>query len=755
MLSPEFLQDFDVDQQEDDGNFHLFIANKTAIVNTSHFAELSQYALSDLHHDDLISIDLSNVTSLTNAEFTQLPFLEELTLNKVEVPDLTNFLLYCKHIAIRNMTLSLISVNALSRNTSLMNLRLINTNVQASNSESSNSPVLPQDFNILETAIDQQYKFTGQIVQLFLQGIPDQDHNNVWWGQFNMNSTVRLKLSNIQEMTLPPAEDLPLLRKIEIGQGVVVKSIPAYIQIHEIIYEDIDDALFLDQESFERWVEYLPEEAAIARSRSKRHLSVTKVIEEWKSKDPSTRKTLDLSGTQLQTSDLALIPLEVADLNLDSNGLHEIDLKFLTNLENLSCEASNCKSLELPQSIKILNVGSNLNLTSIPKLQLLTKLSCSENSSLTAIHFYPNLTSLNLSDMKHLNKESVEIDWQKLIYLNVRNNNLQTLYDLAKMSNLKKLIASNNHLNVLPQMPNLQELDCEQNFLTSLPELPKLSVLICKSNYITQLNNNMPLLVNLIVDHNQLETLPDNVPELIQLSVSHNKIRMLPQSYLALENKLVDFDINYNHISQKLCQTYKKLGEIDESTMLTQIKNTQNLEVNTNIIDKICSNKQDFFTQEELASSDTLVTIITNHKTSSIATCYTVHSLIELWQPLYEQTKRNLKNSENPHSADNEQQQMFEWNRGPILDKPVFKLPHSGDFINKNGYDMITTFSALVMVKIKQSQALGSSFGVSRVHGEKFPLYTLVPINRKELVDLANGKSIGFTPNDEDYLEVE
>lgn len=77
-----------------------------------------------------------------------------------------------------------------------------------------------------------------------------------------------------------------------------------------------------------------------------------------------------------------------------------------------------------------------------------------------------------------------------------------------------------------------------------------------------------------------------------------------------------------------------------------------------------------------------------------------------------------------------EDEMVYEWSRGPILEFPVYKLVYTGKWIDAKtkklmdlGYDTIF----LIGSELKE---IGSSFGVSRLHGAKERVYFGIPIPR-------------------------
>ena len=104
------------------------------------------------------------------------------------------------------------------------------------------------------------------------------------------------------------------------------------------------------------------------------------------------------------------------------------------------------------------------------------------------------------------------------------------------------------------------------------------------------------------------------------------------------------------------------------------------------------------------------------------------------------------------------QSKVYEWGEDhqPIQSKPVFKLPNTGEWIDQHGYNNLRRYNTLVLIK-KGSYPIGSSFGVSQIHGREEILWTLYPIHRKDFI----GKKTPtiamlntFTPQPEDKVSM-
>ena len=103
------------------------------------------------------------------------------------------------------------------------------------------------------------------------------------------------------------------------------------------------------------------------------------------------------------------------------------------------------------------------------------------------------------------------------------------------------------------------------------------------------------------------------------------------------------------------------------------------------------------------------------------------------------------------------QQKIYKWDKGPVLSEPVYKLPHNGIFINKQSMKYLNTFNTFMIMLCEEKCQLGSSFGVSQIHGDIYDMYMLKPINFSKLLKIKNepitvNDIFNFKPTKEDLL---
>jgi antitoxin component YwqK of YwqJK toxin-antitoxin module len=99
---------------------------------------------------------------------------------------------------------------------------------------------------------------------------------------------------------------------------------------------------------------------------------------------------------------------------------------------------------------------------------------------------------------------------------------------------------------------------------------------------------------------------------------------------------------------------------------------------------------------------------------------------------------------------------VFIWERGlgALKYAPVIKLPYSGVWVQST-YNLLTRFNTFILKSIG-NQLIGSSFGVSQLHGATEHVYIAIPINRKQAMNVPDIKDIDetvFVPDEEDYID--
>ena len=148
--------------------------------------------------------------------------------------------------------------------------------------------------------------------------------------------------------------------------------------------------------------------------------------------------------------------------------------------------------------------------------------------------------------------------------LDVSQNELIALPELASLPELRELLLNHNQLGLLPSLAALVELkllEASHNRLAALPEdlgagaAPPLARLGCAHNLLATLPRSlvgMTSLEQIDLSHNKLSALPDGLSALTQLrsvALGHNQLRALPDDLLAhLPPQLEELGLEHNRL---------------------------------------------------------------------------------------------------------------------------------------------------------------------------------------------------------------
>ncbi len=156
-----------------------------------------------------------------------------------------------------------------------------------------------------------------------------------------------------------------------------------------------------------------------------------------------------------------------------------------------------------------------------------------------------------------------------------------------------------------------------------------------------------------------------------------------------------------------------------------------NVKPKGSLLNDKCHNKENIF-GDTLNSKDGLVVIIMPTPNDKyIAYCYEYEELYDIFE---------------------KQNQVYEWNKGPIYNKRVYKEPYSGIWIDETSWNNLRIFNTLYAKPIKKTK-IGSYFGMSHLHGADETIYKLYPINYSKFIyseKITQDDINNFNPTKED-----
>lgn len=449
--------------------------------------------------------------------------------------------------------------------------------------------------------------------------------------------------------------------------------------------------------------------------------NVQDIIKKWIS-NGNIEKTLDLKRKKLTTLEGLGIPANVKSLDVTDNELSSIPSKF-DKLIELLCSKNQLE--EIPSTFnKLIYLYCNDNqLKKLPPtFDKLIFLNCNNNQLKKLPPTYVNILQLFCSN-NQLKEISSKFD--KLTYLNCNYNQLTELP--LTFNKLRTILCWKNQLTEIPsEFVKLTELECPENQLTELSsKFVKLTRLVCSDNQLTELPSTLVELTEFFCRNNQLKEIPSTFNKLTYLDCMNNNLTTLPSTFDKLTtlrcegNPFYSLPEMYRNLVPKL---YRELEEAQSqrgipAQQVAYVENDEEEkededivygipEVESKFLTEKCNNKTDIL-QDVLKTNDGVTAILFRNEYHYVAYCYPYNELKEMW------------NSSND---------VFEWDRGAVRTKPVYKDPYTGRWFDSNSLKIIEKYNTFVAVELGVKK-IGSEFGVSNLHGAEEMLYTLKPIN--------------------------
>lgn len=341
---------------------------------------------------------------------------------------------------------------------------------------------------------------------------------------------------------------------------------------------------------------------------------------------------------------------------------------------------------------------------------------------------------------------------------------------------------SNLQLTNLPgDIPNsVRKLNCSNNLLTELPgNLQSLNELYCFNNRLTKLPENLLNVIDIVCNDNLLENVPINTPLLKNFIAKNNRITELSTEFLNL--KLERVELFNNLISPELCDRYKIINNTLENICTNTSNQTeyfmeQNKILSETLLDipiiidyqsilQINHHEYDKYVEKSLIINSTLETIHNYHvdiekkysgdfkkkikESCSNETDYIMNETIDakhgitvifslkdnysecyLPEQLNDTFKIYESNNMNDEDDDDEgRKQVYEYDteiKKRLDNRPVFKLPYRGVWIDYRSYILLKLFNCFVLREVGL-KSLYSEYGMSRIHGSSEMVYTLDP----------------------------
>ncbi|MBD3211353.1 MAG: leucine-rich repeat protein [Candidatus Lokiarchaeota archaeon] len=244
-------------------------------------------------------------------------------------------------------------------------------------------------------------------------------------------------------------------------------------------------------------------------------------------------KQMDLSNNQIQIIPDSFSQMEsLLHLNLRHNSLSSLPESFGSLRTLKSLDLSHNKLISLPKSFKNLKDLENLKLYGNKFDEIPNEIA--ELSRLIYLE-------IGLNAIKSIEKNLLRMKSLERLGLGGNNLDVDTLYLLEDLRNLKQIELYDNNIEILPnsigELTQVRDLSIHNNQLQDLPET----------------FSQLKLLEHLDISWNNLEVIPREIFDMCSIktiNLSGNKIKTIPKSIKNLKN-LKEIDISFNKIRTK------------------------------------------------------------------------------------------------------------------------------------------------------------------------------------------------------------
>jgi Leucine-rich repeat (LRR) protein len=156
------------------------------------------------------------------------------------------------------------------------------------------------------------------------------------------------------------------------------------------------------------------------------------------------------------------LPKSLIELCCKDNLLEDIQFNNNNKIERLDIRQNKLKNINIPLSIKILDIAQNEIYICINKLPNIEKILCANNQ------------------IKEI------INCPLLTYLDCRSN---PVININNCNKIEHLVCSNTLLNKIPECPNIRTIECFYTKICELPYFEQLYELMCENNQIKKISS--------------------------------------------------------------------------------------------------------------------------------------------------------------------------------------------------------------------------------------------------------------------------
>jgi len=423
---------------------------------------------------------------------------------------------------------------------------------------------------------------------------------------------------------------------------------------------------------------------------------------------------------------------------LDNNKITDIEIVGLTSLESLRANDNKIEriTLENLNLLKTLKLSYNLiNNIKIPVNVIHVELN---NNMLTELPQLNNIKYLNCSENR-IEKVIIENQLGEfpssgniLLTLELSDNDIRVVSGIDKLTALHSLELNNNFLTEFPNISyDLKSLDLDNNNITVFPNLKpyKLHDISINNNLIRHISGDM--LPDTLTTLNYLDNIIDKCPDLdprieVECNLYDNYIDMKNDDYEQQLNTFLDVAITNEEHQKELDERSETEWKRDERSE-TEWKRDEWSETESGYNKPQSKSKRTRTNNVQCANITTILGDDVNNGNTDILILNPVNDKYIIYCYNYTEYFDALKSNK-----------IYEWDVASNSGNPniiYYKEPYIGIFIDRKGYELSKIYNTFIVQKvgIKKVGTISDNW-VSRIHGQEYDIYTLIPIKQRDLV---------------------
>jgi Leucine-rich repeat (LRR) protein len=407
-------------------------------------------------------------------------------------------------------------------------------------------------------------------------------------------------------------------------------------------------------------------------------------------------------------------------------------LSWLKLNNNLISENSFENGISIPVSVKNFEIDNNM-LTELPQLNNIQYLSCNSNriEKINILASYPLIT-LELSD----NDIRVVSGLDKLKFLHSLDLDNNFLTEFPSINyNLKNLNLDNNNIAVFR---NLKTSGNDPNGSDSrgISEPYQLQDISINNNLIRHITGDMlpDTLTSLSYIDNIIDKCVDLDPRIeVDCNLYDNYLDVKNDDYQQTVNTFLDVSIVNDTHTNELEYEWKRDERSDPEWKRDERSETERSDTERSDSERRDNKRSESKSKRtrtnnvECANITTILGDDVNNSNTDILILNPVNDKYIIYCYNYTEYFDALKANKT-----------YEWDVKSNSGNPnviYYKEPYIGIFIDRKGYELSKIYNTFIVEKIgvKRVGTISDNW-VSRIHGQEYDIYTLIPIKQRDLV---------------------